>query len=113
MPSRPDETSLQHEANVQNGNGKQSNTGCLILFLLAVALLDIANVLIMKAGRYCSVAFVVSLGGFACGAAVGGYVSVRIKDEPWFASSRWAIYGLIGMCLAAGVASQVIVVWQG
>lgn len=112
MPSRPPETCPPHEANVQNDDDTQSNMGCVILLLLVVSLLDIANVLIMRAGRYCPVAFVVSLGGFACGAALGGYMSVRIEHKPWFSSGRWAIYGLIGMCLAAGIVSQVVVVWQ-
>jgi hypothetical protein len=110
MPSDRNETSMPHEASVYNGDDKGSSIGCLILLLLVVPLLDIASVLIMRAGRYCPLAFVASIVGFACGAALGAYVSVRIKHAPWFSLGRWAIYGLLGMCLAAAIASQVIIV---
>jgi len=113
MASCSSEISPPHGANLRNDDDKQSNVGCLILLLLVIPLLDITNVLIMRAGRYCPVVFVVSLGGFAFGAALGGYVSVKVKHKPWFSSSRWAVYGLIGMCLTAGIASQAVILWQG
>jgi hypothetical protein len=68
-----------------------------MLFLLALPLLDAFGFAMSLAGPYCPLVFAIGLGGFACGAALGVYVSVKIKRRPWWSSCRWAIYGLLGM----------------
>ena len=88
---------------------KQSNTGCLILFLLAFPVIDTIGVLIPLAQPYSQAVERLGLGGFACGAALGVYVSVKIKHKPWWSSCRWAIYGLLGACLIVIIAFQVVI----
>ena len=78
---------------------KRNNTGCLALFLLAIPLLNHSGFAMSHAGPYCPLVSAIGLGGFACGAVLGAYVSVKIRQRPWWSSCRWAIYGLIGMCL--------------
>ena len=85
--------------NVPEHNGKRRSSGCLILFLLALPLLDMFGMLISMAGPDGPVLLRIGLAGFTVGAALGVYVSVKIKHQPWWAACRWAIYGLIGMCL--------------
>lgn len=98
-PYRSPDTS--ESAGVENPDRsiKESNTGCLILFLLGLPLLDTFGFLMSNAGPYSSVLLGLGLGGFVCGGALGAYVSVKIKHRPWWSSCRWAIYGLIGVCL--------------
>jgi hypothetical protein len=54
----------------------------------------------------------IGLGGFAFGAALGAYVSVKIMQRPWWSSCRWAIYGLIGMCLPTFIFFAVVLHWR-
>jgi hypothetical protein len=75
-------------------NDKLSNSGSFIL-ILAVLLLSVLGIFIDPP----MFALALGLVGFACGAMVGGYVSVKIMHQPWQSSSRWAIYGFVGMCL--------------
>lgn len=84
-----------------DSNEKKGNSGCLILFLLAIPLVDAIGVMMPAAGPYANVVALLGWCGFACGAAVGAYVSVRIKKQHWWSSCRWAIYGILGMCLFA------------
>lgn len=74
------------------------NFGCLTLFLIAMPLLDTFGMLMSCARPYSHVILVLGLGGFACGTALGVYVSIKMQ-RPWWASCRWAIYGLLGMSL--------------
>lgn len=83
-----------------NDGRKRSNSGCLILFVLGLPLLDAFGVALGSAGQYCQVALVLGLAAFAIGAASGAYVSVRRK-EPWWSSCRWAIWGILAMCMPA------------
>lgn len=105
-------TSPPRGTDSQKDDGKPSNLGCLILTLLAVFTLDSVNVLVMGAGQSRNVVYLISVGGFACGAALGGYVSARTKRRPGLSLFYWAICGLLGMCLAAGIASQVVILRQ-
>ena len=98
-PYRSPETSPLTAAEMPDRKDKRSNTGCLVLFLLALPLLDTFGMLMSRAGRHSPVMLILGLGGFACGAALGAYVSVNIMHQPWWASCRWAIYGLLGMSL--------------
>ena len=107
-PYRSPETSPLTAAEMPDRKDKRSNTGCLVLFLLALPLLDAFGMLMSRAGRYSPVMLILGLGGFACGAALGAYVSVTIKKRPWWSSCRWAIYGLIGMCLATFIFFAVL-----
>ena len=91
---------------------KRSNTGCLILFLLAMPVIDTIGFMMSLAGLYSRTVAMLGLGGFACGAALGAYVSVKIKQEPWWSSCRWAIYGLLGACLTTSIAFQVVLRWR-
>jgi len=79
-----------------------------VLFLIALPLLDMYSMLLTLAGRYVLVVLVLGLAGFACGAALGGYVSVRIMREPWRASCRWATGGLIGMLLMTVIIFHIL-----
>jgi hypothetical protein len=91
---------------------KRSNSGCLILFLLALPLVDVFGMVVSNAGPYAKAVFSFGLGGFACGAAVGAYVSVKIMHQPWWSSCRWAIYGLAGMCLPFIFLLSVAFLWR-
>lgn len=87
---------------------KLRNNGCLVLFLLALPLVDAFGVAMSCAGPYCSWVFMAGSIAFICGAGLGDYVSVRTLRQPWWSSCRWAIYGLIGM----GVPSILFVLWS-
>jgi hypothetical protein len=99
-------------ANLHDNDGKQSNTGCLILFLLGLPVIDAIGMFTAMAGQYGQVVLMAGLVGFACGAGLGAYLSVKIKRQPWFSSCRWAICGVIGMCLTTGIVSHLVFVWQ-
>jgi hypothetical protein len=92
-------------------NAKGGNTGCGILFLLALIVCDSVGVLIPMAGRYGQPVAILGLGGFACGAAFGIYLSIRVKQERWWSSCRWAFYGLLGSWLTTGVAVWIVLRW--
>ena len=77
---------------------KPSNSGCLVL-LLAIPLLDAFGVCMSSAGRYSPLVLTLGLAGFACGAALGAYLSAKTKPPTWWSSCHWAIYGLVGMFL--------------
>ncbi len=99
MVETDDKTSMA--ANSAAPDEKQGNSGCLILFLLAMPLVDAIGVMIPLAGPYANVVTVLGFVGFVCGAVLGAYVSVRIKKRHWWSSCRWAIYGLLVACLFA------------
>ena len=96
---RPPESSPPAAAALPHDKRQAKNTGCLVLFLLAVALLDTFGYVMSLAGPYSPVVLGTGLVGFACGAALGAYLSVKIKKQRWWSSCRWAICGLLGMCL--------------
>ena len=77
---------------------KRRNSGCLVL-LLAIPLLDTFGMLMSLAGPYWPVVLTLGLGGFACGAALGAYLSAKTQPPTWWSSCHWAIYGLVGMFL--------------
>ena len=93
----------------RESNDRQSNTGCLILFLLAFPVIDIIGVVIPMTEPHSRAVAMLGIGGFACGAALGAYVSVKIKQKCWWSSCRWAIYGILGTCLTTFIAVQVII----
>ncbi len=86
---------------------KENGPGCLVLFV-CVPLIDAFGVVATYTGPYHMVMRILGLGGFACGAALGAYVSVRIMQQRWWSSSRWAIYGLVGMCLVTLISFAVV-----
>jgi hypothetical protein len=94
-------------SDVRDDSDKQSNTGCLILFLLAMPVIDTIGGFTSVAGPYSQALGMLVLGGFACGAALGVYVSVKVKKRPWWSSCRWAIYGLLGALLTSMIAVYV------
>jgi hypothetical protein len=77
-----------------NHNDKQSTPG---LFILILALLSLGALGVFVDPPVFAVAL--GLVGFACGAVVGGYVSVKIMHQPWQSSSCWATCGFVGMCV--------------
>jgi hypothetical protein len=93
-------------------NDKKSNSGCLVLFLLAIPLLDAFGILLSMAEPYSQVLLMLGIGGFACGAALGACISVKIKQQPWWSDCRWAIYGLVGMFLPVAILSAVLFGWR-
>lgn len=98
-------------SNTSLPKNKRSDTGCLILFLLAMPAVDAIGVVIPATYPYSHVVGILALGGFVFGALLGARVSVRIKHEPWSSSCRWAIYGLLGACLAVFLSFQVVLHW--
>jgi hypothetical protein len=78
------------DAGARDGNNKRGSMGCLILFLLVLL-----GFLLPMARPNDHAAAILAMGGFIIGAALGAYVSVRVKRKPWYSSCRWAIYGLV------------------
>jgi len=78
---------------------KRGMKGWAVLILLALPLLDAFGMLTSMAGPHGPVVLGLGLAGFALGAVLGAFVSVKVKRQAWWASCRWAIYGLLGMCL--------------
>ena len=97
----------ENESAKDNQEKESSNTGCLLLFLLAIPLLDAFGLFISSAGPYNPVVFLIGLIGFASGAALGAYVSVKIRRRPWYSSCSWAIYGLFGMILTSALTCHI------
>jgi hypothetical protein len=110
-PYRSPETSPPTAAEMPGDKDKLGDSGCLVLVLIALPLLDILGMLMSRAGPYSPVMLTLGLGGFACGAALGAYVSVTVIHRPWWSSCRWAIYGLIGMCLPTFILFAVLFGW--
>lgn len=90
---------------------KQGNWGCLILFFLLFPVTYVIGVFIDNAGPYTPAVAMLGVVGFVGGAALGAYVSVRNKHEPWWSACRWAIYGLLGVCLMTFLAFHVVNSW--
>jgi hypothetical protein len=86
---------------------KPSNTGCFLLFIFALPLPPMFLELVSAAGPNSPIVLAVGLGGFACGAALGAYVTVKMRRPLWL-SCRWAIYGCIGMFLLTHIALAVV-----
>jgi hypothetical protein len=91
---------------------KPDDMGSTILLVLAIFVIDTIGVLMPQAGPYSQTVAMLGLGGFACGATLGAYVSVKIKRKHWWSSCRWAIYGLLGACLTVFIAVQVVLRWR-
>jgi hypothetical protein len=75
--------------------------GWAVLVLIALPLLDTVAVLATRAPSYSRVILWIGLVGLVLGAALGAFVSVKVKRQAWWSSSRWAIYGLLGYCILA------------
>jgi hypothetical protein len=74
-------------------------SGCLVLFLLGLPVLDAFGMVMSMAGQYCHIVLALGLAGFVFGAVVGAYLYVIITKEPWWSSYWWAVAGLLGLCL--------------
>jgi hypothetical protein len=92
-------------------DGKRRGSGCAVLFLLWLILGDAFGVLVQLAQPYSPIVLTIGPVGFVCGAALGIYLSVKIKQQRWYSSCRWAIYGLLGMCLLSFAAFAVVSGW--
>jgi hypothetical protein len=95
-------------ANADRSSDKRDNSGCLVLFLLAMPVLDTFGVVMTGTGVYCQIFLLLGLMGFVSGATVGALVSVKIKRRPWYASCRWATYGLLGMCVPSFIFAAIL-----
>jgi hypothetical protein len=78
---------------------RRSPKGWVVLILVALPLLDTYGMLTSMAGRHMPVVLGLGLAGFTLGAVLGAVVSVKVKRQAWWSSCRWAIYGLLGMCV--------------
>ncbi len=111
-PYRSPDTDPLPPVKTPDPKDRRSNMGCLVLFLLALPLLDTFGLVMSLAGPYGPVVLMFGLVGFACGAALGAYESVKIMQQPWWSSCRWAIYGIIGMCLPFFIVYAVLLRWR-
>jgi hypothetical protein len=75
--------------------------GWAVLFLIALPLLDTIGYLAARLPGASGVILWLGLVGFVLGAGLGVFVSVKVKRQAWWASCRWAIYGLLGYCIVA------------
>jgi hypothetical protein len=83
-------------------NKKQDNSGCLVLFLIGLPLVDAFGVIIAGGGQSAPLLSALGVVGFVLGAATGGVISVKLKHQSWYSSCRWAICGIIGALIASG-----------
>jgi hypothetical protein len=79
-PYRSPDASPPAAVEMPDHKDKRSNTGCLVLFLLALPLLDAFGMFISNTGPYGPVMIALGLCGFACGAGLGAYVSVKMQQ---------------------------------
>ena len=100
-PYRSPNTSSYVPVEPPRRKDKSANVGCLVLFLITLFTLDMLGPLLASAGSNRPILLGFVVGGFVVGAALGAYVSVRFKHEPWWSAARWAIGGLSGVWLAA------------
>ena len=75
---------------------KRGRSGLAALFLVALPVLDVLAVIVSGAGQYKPLVLALGLIGFAGGASVGAWISVKIMHQRWWSSCRWAIFGLVG-----------------
>lgn len=92
---RPADAAASATATRENSDG----SGCGVLFLIAILVVDTLGVLVPATGPHADVVTILGFVGFAFGAVLGAYVSVKIKKTHWWSSCRWAIYGLLVACL--------------
>jgi F0F1-type ATP synthase membrane subunit a len=83
-------------------NEGQRDWGCLTVLLLTIPMIDAFGAMLSNAGELALVVLALGLGGSACGVAIGCYLSAKV-ERSWWSSWRWAIYGLMGLCLPAFV----------
>lgn len=89
---------------------RQSREACLLFFVVVVMLVIPAIWGILQVARPYErqPLITVGLAGFVFGAALGACMSVR-KQERWWSSCRWVIYGTVS--LFASIVVHVLVRW--
>ncbi len=104
------EEDADFSSKMQELRAKQSREACL-LFFVVVAMLVIPAIwgVLQVARPYERQPLItVGLAGFVFGAALGAYMSVK-KQERWWSSCRWAIYGIVS--LFACIVVHILVRW--
>ncbi|MEI8371756.1 MAG: hypothetical protein WCJ35_02860 [Planctomycetota bacterium] len=84
---------------------KPRKTGCAILFVPTLIVIDLLGMLVSLAGPYVKVVFTVGLFGLVCGTALGGYHFAKTKLSTNRSLSFWlALGGLVGYSLSIFIA---------
>ena len=82
---------------------QRPRTGCLILFVPMLIVMDIAGMLAACAGPYVHVVSVLGLGAFAFGGILG-YFSAKAHPESRYTPSFWVVsWGLIVTLLVVAI----------
>jgi hypothetical protein len=93
-------------------NPKPKKTGCAILFVPALIVIDLVGMATSYAGRYAAVVNIAGLVGFGVGAALGAYLSAKTKESTSYSLSFWLVAGgLIGMLIPALIAITMLPNW--
>jgi hypothetical protein len=88
---------------------KPRKTGCAILFVPTLVVIDIVGMLGSLAGPYFQVVSTVSSVGLVCGVALGGYLFAKTKLSTNYSLSFWLVLGgLIGVSLPVVIAILLI-----
>ncbi len=89
-------------------DSKPRRTGCALLFVPILIVIDILGMAASSAGRYSTLAFVVGVAGCVCGAAIGGYIAAKAGPQTRWSPSFWVVLGgLVGLILPFGIALYI------
>lgn len=88
-------------------NSSRSNTGRLILILVAFPTIDAFGMAMGRAGERSGLVIALGACGFAMGEALVTFVTARTEQPRWWPSRRWVACGL-GALIGLGVTSFII-----
>ena len=89
-------------------NRKPSVTGCGVVFVPTLIVIDLVLVAIGLTVPYIPLAYSSSVGGFVAGATLGICLWVKTKPPTFWSRTYWLVFGLIGMCLPVLVGYVVV-----
>jgi hypothetical protein len=87
-------------------------TGCGILFVLALVIINVLGMVPLWAGPYAKLVFGVGCVGCVCGATLGGYISTKTRLSTKRTPGFWiAFCGLLGLVLSASITVRIVQFW--
>ena len=91
------------------GSDEPRRTGCAILFVPTLIVVDTVGMLQSWAAPYYKLVSVVGLTGLVCGAVLGGFAFAKTKLWTPYSLSFWLVLGgLVGLSVSTGSVLLII-----